>query len=376
MLSAFYTDICGNIGLGRLSALGEPFSGKLRRLASRRVPSPVGQRTRTFPLRTAFHLCRKLHANQNAEGQYSEDLRWQCALGRAAANSGFGNATHFFSFLAEFPPLVVSAKEQGLKIVSEVYILLSTERIVAEERRAFPGWDPESGNFDAVRRKFFSKDVLLQCTDHFVCPSEAVRDDLIREWGVSAQVTAVVPYGVNVSFGEQRLRPKRGRVLFVGTADLRKGIHYFAMAAQKLVGHRLEFRVAGDVSPSVFQQPICRYLNFVGRVPRNWIHEEFQSADLFVLPTLAEGSAEVTYQALAAGLPVITTKAAGSVVRDGIEGRIVPERDPDALAAAIRELSEDRHQRDRMASAARERAREFTQPQYGARLLTCLRGLP
>jgi len=68
----------------------------------------------------------------------------------------------------------------------------------------------------------------------------------------------------------------------------------------------------------VYRQSICRSLSFLGRVPRDRIHEEFQTADLFVLPTLAEGSAEVTYEALAAGLPVITTKSAGSVVRDGI----------------------------------------------------------
>ena len=150
------------------------------------------------------------------------------------------------------------------------------------------------------------------------------------------------------------------------------------MAADKLVNHSpaLEFRIAGNVSPLVLQQPSCRNLTFLGRIDRSRILREFRSADLFVLPTLAEGSAEVTYQALAAGVPVITTGAAGSVVRDGIEGRIVPERDPDALAEAIRELTEDRSLRDRMAIAARERAKDYTWDRYGDRLLTYLRGLP
>ena len=80
---------------------------------------------------------------------------------------------------------------------------------------------------------------------------------------------------------------------------------------------------------------------------------EFRQADVFVLPTLAEGSAEVINEALGAGIPVVTTPAAGSVVRDGIEGRIVPERDPAALAAAIDELLSDRPLRARMALAAR-----------------------
>ena len=97
---------------------------------------------------------------------------------------------------------------------------------------------------------------------------------------------------------------------------------------------------------------------------------------MFVLPTLAEGSAEVTYEALAAGVPVITTKSAGSVVRDGVEGRIVPERDPEALVYAIEELVQDRAMRLRMAIAARERAKEFTWERYGERLLSHLRALP
>jgi glycosyltransferase involved in cell wall biosynthesis len=378
MLSKFYTDICGNVGLGWLSVVGAPFSAELRRLAGREVPSPVAARTRAFPLRTALHECRGRLSRQSSSQRLRANLRWQSDLGRAAGRSGFGNATHFFSLLAEFPTLVISAKEHGLQTVSEVYILLSTERILAEERKAFPGWDCDSEDFDRIRRELFANDVLLTKTDHFICPSDAVRDDLILNRGIAPQSAVLIPYGMDPRLLEHFPNPQRARVLFVGTADLRKGIHYLAMASQKLAAYnsRLEFRVAGGVPPSVVRQPICRHLNFLGRVPRNLIYKEFQAADVFVLPSLAEGSAEATYEALAAGLPVITTKSAGSVVRDGIEGRIVAERDPDALAAAIQELTEDRSLRNRMAVAARKRAKDFTWDRYGERLLAYLRSLP
>ena len=187
----------------------------------------------------------------------------------------------------------------------------------------------------------------------------------------------MVPYGMNQKWLELEPKPRRGRVLFVGTADLRKGIHYLAMAAEKLTGRGLnyEFRVAGNVTDQVRSQPACRHLNFLGRVPRDRIHKEFQQADVFVLPSLAEGSAEVTYEAIAAGVPVVTTRAAGSVARDAIEGRIVPERDPEALADAIEQIVEDRAARDRMAHAARERARDYTWERYGKRLVTALKRL-
>ena len=77
------------------------------------------------------------------------------------------------------------------------------------------------------------------------------------------------------------------------------------------------------------------------------------AADVFVFPSLFEGSAVVTYEALACGLPSVVTPDAGSVVRDGIEGFVVPPRDVDDLAAAMEQLGNDPELRARMAAAAR-----------------------
>ena len=172
-----------------------------------------------------------------------------------------------------------------------------------------------------------------------------------------------------------RNQPVRGRVLFVGTAELRKGIHYLGMAAEKLVKHRYEFRIAGEVDSSVAKQPFCRHLTFLGRVPRDQIAREFEQADILVLPSLAEGSAGVTYEALAAGVPVVATAEAGSVARDRVDGRIVSSRDPEALARGLAEVIEDRDERERMSRAARDRAKEFTWKRYGERLVSALRSL-
>ncbi len=74
-------------------------------------------------------------------------------------------------------------------------------------------------------------------------------------------------------------------------------------------------------------------------------------------------------------MPLVTTKAAGSVARDGAEGRIIPERDPQTLADSIEQIVEDRQLRDRMAVAARDRARDYTWERYGERLLDALRAM-
>jgi len=97
-------------------------------------------------------------------------------------------------------------------------------------------------------------------------------------------------------------------------------------------------------------------------------------ADVFLLPSLCEGSATVIYEALGYGLPVVCTPNAGSVVRDGLEGFIAPVRDATAIARRIEELAQDVELRARMSAQAKARAVEFTVAAYGQRLLAALAG--
>jgi glycosyltransferase involved in cell wall biosynthesis len=378
MLERFYTNITGDIDLGKFfsAAAVLPFLGKpARRLAGRRLPSNIRAKTTTFPCLTLMHMLRRAFIKRNPVASFRGAMRFSNALGRAMARQGFGNATHIYSMLGECGPLLATAKERGLTVVSEVYIPLSTERILAEERKKFPDWEANVPDFSAIRRKLGVEDALLKFSDYFICPSEMAQEDLIANWGIQRERTALVPYGINPELLSVRNDPVRGRVLFAGTAELRKGIHYFAMAAEKLVarGRCYEFRVAGNVQRSVANQKHCRYLTFLGRVPRADMTREFAAADLFVMPSLAETGPEVNYEALACGVPVVTTSEARAIVRDGIEGRIVPARDPDVLADAIIEIIEDREKRDRMARASRERARDFTWACYGERLVSALK---
>lgn len=381
MLERFYTDLAGNVGLGRLASAAAGFarsSGWLKRLADRRVPDVIAEKTYTFAGPGLLYTLDRTFGRHDPARQFVSSLKYSQALGRAMARKGFGNATHVYSMLGECGPLLGAAKERGLVVISEVYICLGTEKILEDERRRFPGWEPAMPDYAALRRERVVTDYLFEYSDHFICPSQKVRDDLLVNCGVKPDRTAVVPYGASSVYLAIENRPVRGRVLFAGTAELRKGIHYLAMAAEKLLtkyGPSLTFQIAGDVAETVRAQPICRQLQFLGRIPRSEMTQQYARADVVVLPTLAEGSAGVAYEALAAGVPVITTPAAGSVIRDGIEGRIVPERDPEALAAAIEEITGDREKRHRMARAARVHATQFTWEKYSDRLVRALTSL-
>ena len=376
LLERFYTDICADVGLGRLICAAAKLGFKhpeSRRLSTRRLPPNLIGKTKTFSVpNLKMYLSGARYGE--TEAVFRAHLKWQCELGTKMAQAGFGEARWLHSFLDEFPTLIIAAKERGLKVVSEIYILLSADRLLRDERRDFPGWEPGTPDVGKIQTEMLGEHVLLTRSDFALCPSEAVLEDLVRNFHFRRDRAMVVPYGVSDEWLKVRNEPVRGRVLFVGAADLRKGIHYLALAAEKLKARdsRYEFRVAGNVHEGVSSQELCAPLNFLGRIPRDKTAAEFAAADVFVLPSLAEGSAGATYEALASGVPVVATPEAGSVVRDGVEGRIVPSRDPDALAEAITEIIEDREKRDRMAAAASERAKEFTWDRYRERLVSAL----
>jgi glycosyltransferase involved in cell wall biosynthesis len=377
MLEALYTDLCADAGLGALlSRVCPDFlkRGSVKKLLDRRLPSNLYNKVNTHPTPVFRYLLRKQLAGNNLERTARTFTQFQFELGDAMIRRGLGQATHLYTMLGEGTPFLRFAKERGLTTITDIIILLNTHYIIKAEREKFPGIEPEP-NEELVEETFEWVREVCSLTDWAIAPSEVVCQDLVLNFGFPKQRCFVVPTGANSSWFNIENHPVKGRVLFVGTAQLRKGIHIFGMAAQKLSHRSYEFRVAGGVSEIVRQHSLTEKLTFLGRVPRSEIKQEYAQADIFVLPTLAEGSAGATYEALAVGVPVITTEAAGSVVRDGIDGFIVPEGDAEALADRIEELVENRELRDRMAAAARERAKDFTWERYAERLLSVVKNL-
>ena len=132
------------------------------------------------------------------------------------------------------------------------------------------------------------------------------------------------------------------RVLTVGTVGLRKGAPYVLEAARQLQGQAI-FRMVGPSALSSYgERQLQHAVELVGAVPRSIVAEHYAWADVFLLPSVCEGSATATYEALASGLPVICTPNTGSVVEDGAQGFVVPVRDVAAIVARIAQLSADR----------------------------------
>lgn len=159
----------------------------------------------------------------------------------------------------------------------------------------------------------------------------------------------IVPNGVEVArfrgaapFPQMREQPS---LLFVGRLEPRKGLDQLLHAMTRLKTTRPDLRlyVVGDgpdrdrcqqLLPARLRSDVV----FLGRVDADELPRFYASSDLFVAPALGgESFGIVLIEAMAAGCTVVASDIPGyaSVVTDGVDGRLVPPRDPDALAAAI-----------------------------------------
>ena len=146
------------------------------------------------------------------------------------------------------------------------------------------------------------------------------------------------------------IKPDDVVLLSVGRLEHNKGFHILAAAlgalrdhARRIAEGHWKWIVLGDgpyrrsLESAIADAGIARYADLRGRVSEGDLHAWYETADLFVHPSLYEGSSLVTLEAMAHRRPVIATTAGGlpDKVRPGINGWLVPPGDGSALAAAI-----------------------------------------
>ena len=388
MLAHFYTDAYTGPGsawhlparcLRRLPDRWQP--NRLRRLLARQTPELPAQKV------TAFNLLGLAYAQALQRAQTIADrIEIYKEYGRrfelAVLKKGFGRADAIHTFQGAARRLLLEAKKQGLLGIYEKFIAPKQieDHLIHEETAFWSDWINEGFSLSLGEEQniYQWEQEQWQAADIILCPSEFVRQGMVAV-GVPESKLRVVPYGYEPPADLPPRTPWDGRrplrLLFVGAVSLRKGVQYLALALEKLRGLPLEARVVGpiDLAPPG-RRRLGAVAQLTGQVPRPEVRKHYQWADIFVFPSLCEGSATVTYEALAHGLPVITTFNAGSVVRDGIDGYIVPIRDAEALAARIEHLYHHSELLAEMSKQAFNRAQDFRWQKYGERLVSLIQG--
>jgi glycosyltransferase involved in cell wall biosynthesis len=164
------------------------------------------------------------------------------------------------------------------------------------------------------------------------------------------------------------------RLLFTGTFTVRKGIATLLESVRILRrgGLDVRLRLVGNLSDGAkfLRDSDSEFFTHSSFVPPEQLPRALAETDLFVFPTLVEGSSRSAMEAAAAGLPVVTTASCGlPLSAEKQEVVYVPLSDAGALANAVSELASDEGRRSRIGRNAAERIQQdFTWPLYGAQL--------
>jgi glycosyltransferase involved in cell wall biosynthesis len=239
------------------------------------------------------------------------------------------------------------AKTRGWRtILGQIDPGLVEEKLVLEEHAKHPNyqstWQP------APPRYWASWQEECSLADRIVVNS-LWSSQALQQVGIPANKIHIIPLAYNPpeqardfvrTFPSEFSTERPLRVLFLGQIILRKGIAALLEAAELLSDQPIEFWLVG--SPGIARPPQAQkqaqkqgQVKWMGSVPRSATAHYYQQADVFLFPTLSDGFGLTQLEAQAWKLPIIVSRFCGAVVKDQVNGLVLPEVTGDAIANAL-----------------------------------------
>lgn len=381
LLDEFWTCLNFRAPAGLQKLLPARVTGQLRRRA---YPPELASVIHTRPIREVIRLFAPglgfPGLVQHETGRFSVDAVYQSldrAVARRLGQRPF-RGVYAYEDGAEFA--FIEARRRGLSTLYDLPIgyWRAARTLLLEEAEREPEWASTlTGNRDSAA-KTARKDAELALADVVFVASSFTRRTLSAASDFKGAVV-VVPYGAPALLPTARppspVPAKKLRVLFVGSLGQRKGLSYL-FAACRQVRTAVTLTVIGTKP----QEP-CAALDreladgrWIPSCPHAEILAEMAAHDVFVFPSLFEGFGLVLLEALAMGLPIITTPhtAGPDLIEDGVQGFIVPIRDSAQMAERLELLHRDPARLAEMSRQAQRRAREFSWKAYEETLAACV----
>jgi glycosyltransferase involved in cell wall biosynthesis len=223
--------------------------------------------------------------------------------------------------------------------------------------------------YDAERQLLAQK---IAAADFICCISSFARSQMMKlspyiHW----HKFIVSPLGVAPKrFAPRPFRavPDPFELLCVGRLAPAKGQHLLVDAVERLAkeGRRVRLRLVGSgpdeaaLREHAAQSAFSECVVFEGAVNQDRVRDFYVAADVFCLPSFAEGVPVVLMEAMAMEIPCVTTHITGipELIRDGIDGLLVAPSDLGALAGALARLMDDAGLRERLGKSGRARVVE------------------
>lgn len=222
----------------------------------------------------------------------------------------------------------------------------------------------------------FWKMIMADCeqSNYIVVNSDYVAQTFIEN-GISGKKIKVLYWGVRQDFVGLKTNWEINsipRLIFTGTFGIRKGAHVLIEAVKKLNSEGFSFvlDIAGpDEFTEVAKETLPSNVNFLGNLLQEDLKMHLVSSDAYVFPTFAEGCARSVMEAMAIGLPVITTINSGAPIVNGESGFLVSVGSADELADTIRKVLSDKNLRQTAGQKAADLIKkEFNWQNYALQL--------
>lgn len=264
------------------------------------------------------------------------------------------------------------ARKLGVRTVLErnsTHIL--AQRDILIEEYGLAGVPPKLADPRIVDRELAE----YETADYICVPSIFAHRSFIK-YGVPAEKIFAVPFGVDHKsfFPVDAKQDSIFRVIHCGALSIRKGVHYLLQAFHELKLPNSELwligPMAGEIDPYLAKYK-SENVKIRGVYPQGELLKEYSQGSVFCLASVEEGFGMVISQAMACGLPVICTTATtgDDIVRDGLDGFVIPIRDVAAIKQRLACLHADRDRCRAMGESARGRVLgAFTWEHYGERM--------
>lgn len=303
------------------------------------------------------------------------------AFGRFAARTLPSQADILVGWSSATLEAIPVARTRGTKVIIErgsTHIL--HQREVLEKAYGRLGLGPPPMNEEIIARELQE----YEQADAIAVPARIAAQSFIKR-GISSDRLIVNPYGIDLSQVGEMPDRKEGngpvRILFVGQVGVRKGVESLLRAFTKVEGDT-ELHLVGPIEETfrpVLDRLITDHVIVHGPLSGSRLESVYARADIFCLPSVEEGMGLVLLEAMARGLPIVTTDVVGGadlISSSGAEGFVVPDGGTEALGQALSSLADDKDLRFKMGISARRRIEEaFTLNHYRDRAMNAYRKL-
>jgi alpha-maltose-1-phosphate synthase len=368
MLSEFWTTISWN----PKSPVNRVLPPSLRELFSRRsFPESVRPRTHTAPLREALRLFAggAGFSSRHETGAFSIDAVFR-ALDKTVADHlrKIDNIRAVYAYEDGALESFRAARDRTLQRIYDLPIgyWRVGQRVFAEEAEREPEWAPTlTGTLDSAE-KLARKDDELRMATRVIVASTFTKQTL-AESPCTAKID-IVPYGAPPAIAGDIAKPSgKLKVLFAGSLGQRKGLSYLLKAID-LLKSKLELTLLGRKASAGCAplESAVRKHRWLPSLSHDAVLREMHRHDVLVLPSLFEGFGLVILEAMAQGTPVIATEhtAGPDIIKNGVDGFVVPLRSAETIAEKLDLLARDREGLIAMKSAAQRRAGSFQWESY------------